>query len=431
MFDRLAITTRRMTRGFLFLPAALSCFGIVLAVLALLVDSLGWLDGILSPAGIFEIDRDGAESVLGTISGAMMTVLSLVYSLTLVVFTLAAGNIAPRLLETFTDNRVNQVTVGLLGATFLYSLLALHGITNVEAPRVTVVAGMMLATVSFFWVVYFVHDTAQRIMVDNEIGRVQRSLRSSIDRLLADEPTEADGDRQAIPDREGRSLPAVKTGYVTAVDAGRLMDVACRCDGFIQMLARPGRFLIEGEPLAILYDIPEDRDADLHAAVMVSDARAPEGDIQFSIHLNVEIALKALSPGVNDAYTAISAIDHLSGSLARILQRGAPSALTRDKDGTPRVWHEIIPLDEIVGTALHPLRRASAPNLLVMMKFIEAIQRMALVSDHAHTAILRMHLRLIAADMKREVENRDDRNAIAALLWSARRTALGKSNSIG
>lgn len=427
MFNRLVMSTHIMLRGFLFWPAALSCSGILLAILALTIDAEGWLDSSLSHWGVLEIDRAGAESVLGTISGAMMTVLSLVYSLTLVVFTLAAGNIAPRLLETFTDNRVNQVTVGLLGATFLYSLLALHGVTNVEVPRVTVVAGMVLATISFFWVVYFVHDTAQRIMVDNEIGRVQRALRATIDRLLADEPAEAPEDRDAIPAAAGRQLLATRTGYVTMVDTRALLDIARQSDGFVEMLVRPGVFLIEGESLAAVYGVPEEKDFAIHAAVMVADARAPEGDIQFSIHLNVEIALKALSPGVNDAYTAISAIDHLSGSMARILKRGAPSSLTRDKDGVPRIWHEIIPLDEIIGTALHPLRRASAPNLLVMMKLIEAIRRMAVVTHASHKGILHKHLRLIAMDMTRLVENRDDRKAVATLIWTAWRAVRSSS----
>lgn len=426
MFNRLAISTRVMMRGFLFWPAALSCFGIVLATLALMIDARGWLDGTLTVFPWLEIDRDGAASVLGTISGAMMTVLSLVYSLTLVVFTLAAGNIAPRLLETFTDNRVNQVTVGLLGSTFLYSLLALHGITGIETPRITVVLGMGLATVSFFWVVYFVHDTAQRIMVDNEIGRVQRSLRSTIDRLLADEPAEAPDDTDSVPKEGGRDLLATKTGYVTVVDTQSLLSIAQRCDGFIEMLVRPGRFIINREPLARLHGIDEAEDSAIHGAVMVADARAPEGDIEFSIHLNVEIALKALSPGVNDAYTAISAIDHLSGSLARILQRGAPSSLTRDKEDTPRIWHEIMSLHEIIGTALHPLRRASAPNLLVMMKLIEAIRRMAIVTDRSNTPILMRHLRLISADMRRVVENRDDRDALAVLIRSARNVMVSR-----
>lgn len=420
MIDRLIFLARRMQSGFLFWPLCLSVLGVVFAFLALTADKQGWTDPMVVAVPMLEVSREGARSVLGTIAGAMMTVLSLVYSLTLVVFTLAAGTIAPRLLETFTDNRVNQLTVGVLGATFLYSLLSLHGVDIIDGPYATVLIGMLLATTSFFWLIYFVHDTARRIMVDNEIGRVQRSLRAEIDRLLAKEPEEHDRDKDALPEEGGTPILSVKSGYVTTIQSDPLLDLACRRDGFIKMTVAPGRFVVSGEPIAVIFGIPEEDIATIRSSVVVSDARAPQGDIQFSIHLNVEVALKALSPGVNDAYTAISAIDHLSASLANILRRGAPSSLTRDADGTPRIWNRTISLVEIVGAALHPLRRAARDNLLVTMKLVEAIGRMAGVADPTHVGVLSTHLRLIAEDMARTVRNRDDRKELAEKLIYAR-----------
>ena len=136
----------------------------------------------------FNINEAGARAVLSTIAGAMITVISLVYSLTLIVFTLAASNIGPRVLETFTDNRINQTTVGFLGATFLFSLFVLYVVGDEEVPKLSVAIAILMVTISFFWVVYFVHDTARRILVDNEIARTQKSLRVSIERLLAEEP---------------------------------------------------------------------------------------------------------------------------------------------------------------------------------------------------------------------------------------------------
>ena len=425
MFKSLSLLRlQRMVRGFLFVPAVLALCGLLLAGLAVSIDRTDIVDPVFEALPFLNISASGARSVLGTIAGAMMTVISLVYSLTLVVFTLAAGNIGPRLLETFTANRVNQSTIGLLGATFLYSLFVLYVVGDEEVPRLSVAIAIALATTSFFWVVYFVHDTARRVMVDNEIARTQRSLRSAIDRLLADEPKEEPDDRNAIPQGEGEPVLARSSGYVTAVQAEALLRHAVEEDGFVQVVARPGHFIIAGTPIAILHRV-DGKDKALaeavHRSVLLADARSADGDILFNVHLNVEIALRALSPGINDSYTAIGALDQLSASLAIILQRGAPSSLICDKEGKPRVWLELIEVKEIVGTALHPMRRASSGNVMVALRLIQAIGRMAQVSRGDHAAILRTHLRLIAADTNMAVRNRDDRAEVAHELYKAHR----------
>ncbi|SDU03831.1 DUF2254 domain-containing protein [Stappia sp. ES.058] len=420
---------RRTVRGFLFVPAMLAMLGLVFAPVAVWVDRTDVFTPAFDLVPFLTISASGARAVLGTIAGATMTVISLVYSLTLVVFTLAAGNIGPRLLETFSDNRVNQSTIGLLGGTFLYSLIVLYVVGETEVPRIAVAIAIILATISFFWVVYFVHDTAQRVMVDSEIGRTQRSLRAAIERLLDDEPHEAASDREALPTTPGRAVLSEKSGYVTTVQTHLLQSAARAGDGFVRMVARPGVFVVAKTPIAYLHD---ENDAIkpqvVRDAVYLEDVRAPDGDIQFNVHLNVEIALRALSPGINDPYTAISALDHLSASLAMVLQRGAPTSLIRDKNGTPRVWLEILDVKEIVGTALHSLRRGARGNVMVLLHLIAAIGRMAVVVRDEHAGVLHQHLRLIASDAAHSIGNRDDRREIAQALRKARVQTPGHSS---
>ncbi len=431
MFETiLFLRIRRLVRGFLFVPALIALSGVVLALLAAWIDRSGLFDRVFDAIPFLNITASGARSVLGTVAGAMMTVISLVYSLTLVVFTLAAGNIGPRLLETFTGNRVNQATIGLLGATFLYALILLYIVGDDEVPRLAVAIAIALATVSFFQVVYFVHDTAQRVSVDNEIGRTQRALRSAIERLLEKEPRERPDDASAVPDGTGRAVTARRSGYVTAVEAAPILAEASRVDGFVRVVARPGHFILADTPIAFLHDGGDGEKARIdaevvHDAILLADARAADGDILFNVHLSVEIALRALSPGINDPYTAISAIDQLSASLAMILRRGAPTSLLCDDDGNPRVWLELIGVGEIVGTALHPLRRAASGDVMVTLRLVSAIGRMALVCRADHASVLRNHLRLIATDTSRTLRNRDDRAEIAEALFLAHRQ-LGK-----
>jgi uncharacterized membrane protein len=415
----LDVRLRRLVRGFFFLPGLLAGCGVVLAVATVAFDRTQLASDLFRDLPSLEISAVGARSVLGTIAGAMMTVLSLVYSLTLVVFTLAAGNIGPRLLETFTDNRINQTTIGLLGATFLHSLIVLYLLADGDVPRLAVAVAISLATMSFFWLVYFVHDTANRVMVDNEIARTQRSLRSAVARLLADEPREAPDDRKQLPDKPGKPVTSERSGYVTSIQQAPLLKAASECSGFIRVVASPGHFLIAGQPLAYVWGEPDEKT--VRSAVLIADARAPDGDIQFNIHLNVEIALRALSPGINDSYTAISALDQLSASLALILQRGVPSSLVCDDDGNPRVWIELLEVKDMVGTALHPLRRATRGNVMVCLRLVGAIGRMALVTRPEHVPILARHLALIAEDARAATPNSGDRRAVAQAIRRARR----------
>jgi len=420
----LVVIAKRLSQGFLFIPTLLALWGVVAAVLAVWADRTQFLSTLLESSAILQINALGARTVLSTIAGAMMTVISLVYSLTLIVLTLAAGNIAPRLLETFATNRVNQITIGLLAATFLYSLICLYITGENEVPRFSVALAILFSTVCLFWLVYFVHDVASRVMIDNEIGRNRHALLAEIDRLLSDGPRETAYDETSLPDGSALPVPATCTGYVTSVDTPYLVEFASKHDAFIRLDTRPGDFILEGAPIARIHG-SEDQPAFTEAvaeSVLVDDSRSPEGDVQFSVHLMVEIALRALSPGINDSYTAISAIDHLTAALARILRKGVPSSLYRDGEKQPRLWLNLISVVDIVGAAIHPLRQAVAGNVLVTLRLLSAIERVAQQSDPEYRGILMRHVKLIAEDANRTVANRADRREIAEHVQRARVT---------
>lgn len=423
--DAKELAIHRLIKGFLFIPVCIALTGAGLAFLTLYVDDIELLAKVFESLRYNTLSVAGARSVLSTIAGAMMSVISLVYSLTLVVFTLAAGNIAPRLLETFANNRTTQITIGLLGATFLYALLVLFVVEDGREVRFSVGVSILLATTSFFWLVYFVNDVAGRIRVDAEIGRIEASLRRSIENLLADEPPESPSDRDEIPDWAPKSVPARRSGYVTAIDSRSLIALAQDSDAFIEVIVPPGAFVIEGMPIAEVRCAERDVDHDrLHDAFYFGKARASEGDIQFSVHLLVEISLRALSPGINDAYTAISAIDHLSASFAKILQRGAPSSLLCDTHEQPRVWLNLISVEDILYTAIGPLRQAARSNVLVLDHLINAVGKMGLVCRSEHRALLRKQIYDIARDASLDIRSPADRSQIASSLWEARKNVL-------
>ncbi|MEM9780267.1 MAG: DUF2254 domain-containing protein, partial [Pseudomonadota bacterium] len=318
--------------------------------------------------------------------------------------------------------RVNQTTIGLLGATFLYALIVLYIVGDEEVPKLSVAIAIVLATVSLFWLIYFVNDVARSVKVDNEIARTQHALRTAIDYQMRAEPDEDRGSTTELPEEGGVTIFSPRAGYIRGIDVPALKEMAEQADGFVRMLVRPGDYVVEGGALGELYGGMTECEAEgITATILIGDTRAPEGDIRFHLHLAIEIALRALSPGINDSYTAISAIDHLSGSLAMILQRGAPPSLHCDDDGAPRVWVEIMEMRDIIGVVIHPLRRASRGNMMVSLRLIAAIGKIRAVAPDQHRATLDHHLLLLTADNNPLLKNPSDRSEMAEAVRVARR----------
>ena len=165
----------------------------------------------------------------------------------------------------------------------------------------------------------------------------------------------------------------------------------------------------------------------LEAAFIISNNRTPEADLDFSILLLVEIAQRALSPGLNDGFTAIAVIDHLSGAFSKILTRPEPSSLYRDGEGRARVWCELVSVERLLGTAFHPLRRDGMSNLTVILRLLAAIGRLAIVARPMYRDFLIHHVDLIAQDGEAYDFNEDDRAELARACDRVRK-ALGRED---
>ncbi|GAB5467788.1 MAG: DUF2254 domain-containing protein [Rhodospirillales bacterium] len=411
---------RRLTQGFLFLPMAIGCTGLVSAAVTLYLDhaTVGqhWIDDV----GLLQVDAQGARSVLSTVAGSAMTVLTLVYSMTLLVFTLAASSLGPRLLETFIENRVNQITIGILGAAFLHAIITLYAVSADTSPTFSAGVAILYGIASFFWLAYFVNDVAHRVMIDHQLGKTEKTLRRQVEQML--ETTGASPLPSAPePTDPGVVLLAERSGYVTHVAVGRLLDLALAAEGYLEVLVAPGDFVFEGLPLVRMVDqeVPLDRDT-VAACLEIDDSRAPQGDLLFSVHLLVEIATRALSPGINDPYTAISAMDHLSASLNLFLEREEPSPLHLDDSGLPRVRLRVLSADEVLATALDPLRRATQSNVATTLALIAVIERLGKRAPVEHRPALRHHLRLVAQSAEHCLALPEDRRVVAERLWRAR-----------
>lgn len=418
--NRLTRLFHWVRRSFWLLPMLGCLFGVVLAIAAHAGDDRGLLDGMTLPGDALSIGEATVRTLLGTIAGATATMMSLTYSLTLLVFTLAAGQLGPRLLDSFYDNRANQITISVMGASFVYMLVGMFLLSKDQDARVTGIIAITLAIITLVALILFVHDVAQRVLVDNEIARTAKRLREAIVgafRKSGDDPQPG----VVMPDRDAGAAMIVRacnTGYLRSIDLEELVADMAKYDAMIEITVAPGDYVVERMPVALVHRTGsiEDWDRTVNERLALGPSRSSEGDVLFSVNLLVEIALRALSPGINDSFTAVSVVDHLSGAFGDLLNREPASPLYLDDDGVARVMASVLSIEQIIDTALHPIRRNAAGNMLVSCALIAAIERMIAVSAPAHVPMLRIHADLVGRGALNADAMEEDRRHLASRL---------------
>jgi uncharacterized membrane protein len=378
-------------RSYWFVPMLMSVAGVGLAL------ALGSLDARVQQAGdgvlarLYVSDAAGARAILSTLAGSAITVAGVVFSITIAVLSSASQQFGPRLLPNFMRHNGTQVVLGGFIATFIYSLLMLSmvrdGAGGAFVPQTGVAAGLALGVGAFALLIYFIHHVAVFIQAPRIIDDVTRRLGEALERSFP-EPLEsgADGrepERPALParfDEEARPVGARRSGYVQAVDYGALLELACRRGILIRTLHRAGDFVIEGEPLALLHPaarVPDAAAQTLCEAFVTGPARTDTQDPEFAVDQLVEVALRALSPGINDPFTAINCIDRLGGALAYLARRRLAPAYRCDDDGRLRLVTDPITYAGVVDAAFNQIRQAAADSPAVAIRVLECIRAVA------------------------------------------------------
>lgn len=351
-----------------------------LAVTLVAVDNrvgAGWMQDIPFLTG----NRpEGARAFLSTIAGSMIGVAGVTFSITIASVVYATGQYGPRLLANFMDDRGNQITLGTFISTFLYCILILRTVrsANEEAgvgegfvPHISIAVALALALASLGVFIYFIHHIPESIHVSNLVAGIGRDLRKQLDTLFPERIGEAettrdaqadDSARTSVPDRffeEAVRIAADSAGYVRGVDSERLLHLAAEHDLLLRVRRRPGDFVADGDTLALAWPpgrVVDDVLEDTRLAFAWGAQRTARQDTRFLVNELVEIAARALSPGVNDPFTAISCLDWLSAALKALATRDFPEPIRHDEDGTLRVIAEPTTFDEFVDAVYGQLR---------------------------------------------------------------------------
>lgn len=312
---------------------------------------------------------EGARAVLSTVASSTITVAGVVFSITLAAVTYASGQYGPRLLSNFQRDRGNQVTLGTFVASFLYCLVVLRTIRSAEeasadtagalreafVPHLAVYGALTLAVASIAVLVYFVHHVTDGIHINNVIARIGRRLIEDV-RCLPAEAAPAQGETPIIDNP--LEVPSTETGYVEAIDKDALVALACRHGVTIALRVRPGDFVSAGQPLLAASpasSVEPTVAKAANAAFAFGRKRTQLQDLRFGIDELVEIAARALSPGVNDPFTAIACIDWLGAAVTEAAERQPEQGPYLDAGGVVRLVFDPLGFDDLVAAAFGQL----------------------------------------------------------------------------
>jgi uncharacterized membrane protein len=424
-----------LRNSFWFVPGLMVVGAILLAALALGVDAA--LAGTSLPPWVYTGGADGARALLSTIAGSMITVAGVGFSITIVALVLASTQFGPRLLGLFMRDIISQTTLGTFIGTFTYCVLVLRTIRGPDeiggafVPQIAMTIAITITIISVGVLVYFFHHVAVTIQAPSLVATVAHDLEGAIDHLVRPGigkrgPTP---DADAIPDRvRDGTLTAAQNGYVQVIDDAAIFEIAARHDLCVRVLTRPGLYVVAANPMLAIR--PETVAVGGHtvealrSAVIVGDVRTAEDDIEFSIRQLVEVALRALSPAINDPFTAMSAVDWLGAALARLATEEWPPRYRYDGSGTLRVVAEVPTFGGVTHTIFSRIRHYGGTSPMVLNRLLEAVVAFgphirsaddrALVRDETE-AVLRIGRKLIISEADlRELEKRHAA-ALAAL----------------
>jgi uncharacterized membrane protein len=391
---RLARVADAFRTGFWAVPTACVLLALLLAVGLVEVDrSINQGLGDVT----FGAGPDGAREVLSAITTSMITFTGLVFSITIVVLQLTSSQFSPRVLRTFLRDRQTQLSLGVFVATFVYAVMVLRTVDSTDGaqfvPAIATTFGVVLLLVSVGVFVGYIHHVATAIQVSSLVRAVGDETRAAIERRL-----EADQPPHRVPVELGapsRRVSSPTFGVVTVVDDAGLVTAA-RDAGVVLVLRVPlGAFVPEGAPLLDVHgDGPLD-DAAAARCVHLGKDRTMEHDVAFGFRQLVDVAERALSPGINDPTTAVQALDELHDLLRRLATQPLPDGVHVDDDGRVRAVVPSPGFDEFLDLALREVEQYGADALQVQARIDE------LLRDLAEAALPEHRGAVIAAQARR------------------------------
>jgi len=374
--------------SFWFLPAMMVLNAVLLAIALIIIDATVDLHVVERWPLLFGVGAAGARGLLTAVAGSMITVAGVVFSITLVALSLTSSQYTSRVIRNFMRDSINQVVLGAFVGIFAYCLVVLRTIrggdeqTFVHSLAVSV--GLILAFIGIAFLIYFIHHISKSIQASSIIARVAQETIEAVDQLFPQElgvDGDEDGDelRASLDPQPWVSIHARKSGYIESVDANALLNVARKHKTILRMERSIGEFVVEGMPLVSVANpdvLDDEMSTQVNGVYVISHQRTVEYDVAFGIRQIVDIAMKALSPGINDTTTAVMCVDYLAAILVRLAARRIVTAHCLEH-GMLRVIARGPSFESLLAEAFDQIRQNASGNVAIMSRQLGALQTIA------------------------------------------------------
>ena len=434
MLHRLRLWWDRFINSLWILPAAIVVGGVVLA--SVLVEfSPGLSDEVISRyPRLFGAGADGARGMLSTIASSMITVAGVTFSITIAAVAQTSAQYTPRVLRTFMGDRANQAVLGTFVGIFAYCLVVLRTIRSGNegsfVPPTAVLGGFLFALVGVGVLVYFIVHITQSLQAASILNRVSHETVEAVDRLF---PARLGTPAAEVDDSTRPTLAALRSarwhlvcsdesGYIEGIDDDGLLTFARERGLVVRMELGVGDFAVAGAPLAAVTPVDPDAQAQrgantdedksvedaLNALYSVSAYRTVAQDAAFGILQIVDVALKGLSPGINDTTTAVTCVGHLTAVLAAVAQRHIPDPI-RVEDSHIRVIAVGPTFASLVATAFDDVRRSAGNNVTVLRRILDGLDTVGFcTANPERRRVLIAHVDHVVRTVEREIKAPED-----------------------
>lgn len=396
MKTRIGTHLEKLRGSYWVIPALMVTTSILFSFITIHIDQtasprllhyLGWL-GVEDP--------DGARTFLSVVAGSMIGTTGVTFSITIASLVQASAQLGPRLLNNFLRDRGNQFVLGTFTATYTYCLFILKSINNIPdqafVPNLSLTVSIVLTILSLTALVYFFHHISTSLQADHVITQVGEQLTKAIENLFPEKMKYSITQNKTPEDshlpqmkEDSYEVKSSKSGYLQAIETSTLIEIAEKEDLTMQAEIRPGDFIAEENTLITIWPRKErskELEEKIEEAFILGDQRLRLQDVKYHLEQLVEIAVRALSPGINDPFTAMNCIDQIAASLSQLMERSIPTGYNYDSQGNLRLVTKPFTFTDIIETSFNQIRRNGASSVSVTLKLLDAI---SLIAPHTRT----------------------------------------------
>lgn len=449
MKTRLLNLFDKSRESFWFAPATISILSAACAFGILRIDGL--IDQADMSSNWFVRDASAARQILTSVAGSVMTLAGVVFSITLVAISIASSQFGSRLLRCFMVDSFADRLIGLLLGTCLVCYIVLNSVYsgNPEAeafvPQFATAIAALMGLVSVAMLIWFVHDTAQILQAPRLIATVAADLDDAIERLFPEQDPDSESVPACLPEvaeawrgKQSVQITVDTDGYIEGIDHDALVTIAQKYEGVIAVLRRPGHFVTTLTPIVALHSdaLPSDEDLEslrvaVRSSCVVGMKRTPRQDVTCSIIELVEVADRALSPGVNNPFAAMNCIDRLGAALSRVINRPFPPREHFDNDGQLRLLTNPVSFADLLKDSFAQIRQYGSSTVPVAIRMIDAYRMIAeQTTDPKHLNTIRSHAEAVEHQFSKsgaaaiDVRDFNDRLDQLKKLWAGSSSAM-------